>query len=84
MKEDVLKIIFSVCKVDNNGHLNMNHPLCNQTDIDSLDCAEIELEIQSMFGIKFESGEVVNINNTPNQILENIQKQLDAKNQSLV
>lgn len=44
MKDKILDIIVETVHIFN-GKLDINKPLDKQSDIDSLDCSEIELEI---------------------------------------
>ena len=52
MKDKILKIIADTVYVFE-GNLDINKPLDKQSDIDSLDCSEIELEIQDQFDLDF-------------------------------
>ena len=78
MKDKILNIITETIHVFE-GKLDINKPLDKQSDIDSLDCAEIELEIQDQFDLNFSFGEVINPDSTPQEVIDNVQKLLDEK-----
>jgi acyl carrier protein len=77
-KDKVLDIISDVCCVAK-SRLKLDIPLEDQLDIDSLDCSEIEVDIQYKLNLKFDLSSVVSKNLTPNQIILNTQKLVDKK-----
>lgn len=78
MKDKILDIISDVCCVAI-SRLKLDVPLHDQIDIDSLDCAEIEVDIQHKLDLNFDLFSVASKDLSPNQVVDNVQKLLDKK-----
>lgn len=78
MKNQVLDIISDVCCIAK-SRLKLDVSLHDQLDIDSLDCAEIEVDIQHKLDLNFDLYSVASKDSSPNQVIDNVQKLLDKK-----
>lgn len=78
MKDQIIDSISDVCCIAKD-RIKLDVPLENQMDIDSLDCAEIEQDIQDKLSLEFDMFSVASTNLTPQAIIDNVQKLLDKK-----